>query len=223
MYKLSPSKAHRYLQCTASLKHDLPFTESPASVRGSELHDIAEKILKKFDSQSLFNQYNLNDYERFLIESYVSAVLQEYERIKGKELIVEEKTRTEIFGMSLNMILDTLILGRKSAIIIDLKTGNYNVDPEDNPQLMFYGYGVIMKYPKIKNLKLSIFQKGKMKSIDIKKGEVMDFFIEHAETFEKISRNELEYNPSEKACKFCDYRDKCPARAKWILERKDGE
>lgn len=223
MYKISPSKAHRYLQCTASLKYDKPFTETPASIRGTQLHDIAEKILKKHEPQKLYDEFELNDYERFLIDSYVSNVLQEYDKINGKQLVVEEKTSTSIFGLNLNMIIDTLIIGKRRAMVIDLKTGNFDVDPKDNPQLLFYGYGVVMKYPKLDKLQLSIFQKGKMKSVEITKGEIMDFFIDKAETFEKIRNNELEYNPSESACKFCDYKDKCPARAKWILERNNGK
>ena len=48
MYKLSPSKAHRYLQCTKSLEYDTEFVETPWTIRGNILHEFGEKsYLKK--------------------------------------------------------------------------------------------------------------------------------------------------------------------------------
>lgn len=218
MYKLSPSKAHRYLECTASLKHDLPFQETPASIRGSELHEAAERLFKEHGDATVLEQYNLNDYERFLINKYVNTIEEEKTKINANKVIVEEKTTINIYNNDINMIIDALIVGKNKAIIIDLKTGNYDVSPEDNAQLLFYGYGAITAYPHIKKLELAIFQKGKLRTTKISKGKVLDFFISKADVFEKISNNELEYTPSEKACKFCDYKNECMARAEWIVK-----
>ncbi len=78
-----------------------------------------------------------------------------------------------------------------------------------------------MKYPKINTLRLAIFQKGKMKIEEYKREDVLDFFIEKEEVFEQIRNNELTYNPSDKACKWCGNKKDYRARAEWIIGGKN--
>ena len=225
IYKLSPSKAHRYLECPQSLEYDLPFIETPATIRGNNLHTWAEKRLRVNNEQyftDFADEHEFNDYERFLIDGYVKAVLEEKFSINAHRMIVEQKENINIYDNSINLIVDTLLLARNSASIIDLKTGNVDVDVEDNEQLYFYGYMVVMKHKNIKRVRLSIFQKGRMKTIEATRDEILNFFIDKQDVFEAISKNELYYNPSDKACRFCAHKDKCLARAKWIINRSTG-
>jgi hypothetical protein len=221
MYKLSPSKAHRYLQCTKSLEFDTEFVESEASKRGTLLHTIGEMLIKEKENvDDIMDENNLSDYERFLVRAYADAVWEEYKNIGAKQLKVEEKITISLYQNQINLIMDALIIGNKVASVIDLKSGRGDVDPDENEQLIFYGFAVVIKFPSVKNLRLSIFQKGKMKTVEMTKSEILDFFMEKEEVFEKIANNQLEYNPSEKACKFCGNKDRCLARSQWILNGK---
>lgn len=221
MYKLSPSKAHRFLQCTKSLEFDIEFVETPASIRGSILHEYAQMILNSSnDIEQYYKEHNINSYEQFLVTSYAKAVWDEYFRIDAYKIEVENKHPIEIYGNTINLIIDALVLSKNEASILDLKSGNGEVDVHENEQLFFYGYAVLQRYPYIKKVTLSIFQKGKLKTVHKTANEIYDFFVEKHEIFDKIQKNMLEYNPSDKACKFCPIKNTCVARAKWIIGGK---
>ena len=220
MSKLSPSKAHRYLNCTKSLEFDTAFVETPWTIRGNILHEFGERKLLEKETQQFEEDNVFNDYEQFLIRSYVEAVNNEYNLIQADSLHVEEKEPIVLYGNKINLIIDALCLGKKIASIIDLKTGNNDISPVENEQLVFYAYSVLMKYPQVEIFRLSIFQKGKLKTEIVTREYVYDFFIQRFDIFDAISRNELTFRPSEKACKYCGNRTKCMARAEWIIGGK---
>jgi len=219
MYKLSPSKAHRYLNCTKSLEFDVDFVETPVTLRGSVLHKLAEMSLRNQETMEYIAEHKINEYELYLINEYVRAVWSETERLKG-DLVIEEKKPIIIFNNKINLIVDALIVGKNEASIVDLKTGNADVDVEENEQLYFYAYMVATQFDNIETFYINIFQKGIMKTFVVSKNQVFDFFLEKEHVFLKIENNELEYNPSDKACKYCAIKDKCMARAKWIIGGK---
>jgi len=221
MYKLSPSKAHRFLNCSKSLEHDVAFTETPMTIRGNVLHNLAQMLLSNEETQDFIRENKINEYEMYLIDSYVKACWNEFNRLGEDAIItVEQKRPIIIYNNSINLVIDCLITNRTEASILDLKSGNGDVDVEDNEQLYFYAYMVVLDNPGVEKLTLSIFQKGKLKSIVVSRKEVFDFFISRFEVFEKINNNQLEYKPSDKACKFCPIKDTCVARAKWIIGGK---
>ncbi len=220
MYKLSPSKAHRFLVCTKSLEHDVEFTETAVTIRGKMLHDLAEKKLREEDIFDFVKNNDINEYEHFLIDGYVKTVINEYYQLGAHTLQVEIKEPIFIYGNTINIVIDALVLAKVKASILDLKTGNTDVEITDNEQMMFYAYLVATKYPKINTIYISIYQKGRQKKHKILRSEVFDFFISKEHIFEKIRKNELEYNPSDSACKYCAIKKTCMARAKWIIEGK---
>lgn len=219
MYKLSPSKAHRYLNCTKSLEFDTDFIETPSTIRGSILHKLAEMMLMNQDTLEYIGENKINEYELYLINEYVKCVWRESERLNG-EIVIEQKKPIIIYNNDINLIIDALIVSETEASIVDLKTGNADVEVEENEQLYFYAYMVATQYDKIETFYLNIFQKGSLRTFVVSRADVFDFFIEKEEVFLKIAKNELEYNPSDKACKFCPIKDKCLARAKWIIGGK---
>jgi hypothetical protein len=170
--------------------------------------------------ETFIKEHKITDYEHYLVSGYVDAVWEEKQLIDAKEMIVEEKRNITLYDNSINLIIDTLLIGKDTVSIIDLKTGNNDIDPDDNEQLMFYAYSIVNDYIHIKNFRLSIFQKGKLKTTVVSLDEVLDFFMSKFLVFQKINKNELEYNPSDKACKFCAIKDTCRARAEWIIGGK---
>lgn len=223
MYKLSPSKAHRFLQCTASLKYDTEFVETAASKCGTLLHTLAEYYLKSKSKQEISNlisENKISDYEFNLIDAYTSFVLYQIDKIKGKELLIEFKTPFSIFGFTMNAIIDAVIIADTVATLIDLKTGSVYVDADDNEQLMYYAYIIFNVYPKIKTVYSYIYQNFQAKEFVITRSECFDFFIEKEPIYDAISRDELTYNPSDKACKYCGNKDSCLAWAYWVIGGK---
>jgi hypothetical protein len=220
MYKLSPSKAHRFLTCTKSLEFDVDFVESPVTIRGSLLHSIAEKMVLSQEIDHLIEEHKINEYEMFLMKEYAKKAWSEYHRISAHTMLVEQKTTMNIYGFSINLVIDVLVYNDTHASIIDLKTGNNNVDVADNEQLMFYGFSTIQTHPNIEEFTLSIFQKGKLKSITKTRSEILDFFMNTENIFESIKNNELTYQPSDKGCKYCAIKGSCMERARWIINGK---
>lgn len=219
-YKLSPSKADRYLQCSASLMYDEEFVESPASIRGSILHDYAEKLLRGKDTHAIVLDNALNDYEMGNINAYTIDVYREADLLDSDRIIVEEKVSVNMYGNKINMILDVLVLGETVASITDLKTGRGIVEVENNSQLFFYAFYVVMKYPRIERVRIAIFQNFKAKRIEVTKDEVLDFFMGKDTKFFEINNDDLQYSPSDKACQWCAHRKVCKARAEWIIGGK---
>lgn len=222
MSKLSPSKAHRFLNCTKSLEYDTAFVETPASIRGNILHEYAEKILKNQATDDFERENKIDDYEHFLVNAYADAVFEEMAFYQHNQLHTENKTSMQLFGNDINLIIDALLLSEanKMASIIDLKSGNYDIDPENNEQLLLYAFYVAQDHDFVENFRLSIFQKGKLKTWTITKKELYDYIISIYDTIDDINNNRLSYNPSDKACKFCEYKNKCIARAEWIVNGK---
>lgn len=222
-YKLSPSKAHRFLNCTASLLHDTEFVENIYTIRGNKLHTMGEMLIKGEDITDFCKENDINSYEHHFLTSYANAVINEYNKIDGSVLEIEVKRPINIFGFTSNSIIDALALSYDTASIIDLKTGRYEIDPVGNEQLYFYAYSIIMAYPSVKKVRLSIYQTCKMKTIEMGVDEILDFFMEKAEVFESIANDNLTYTPNEKSCKFCAIKDTCKARAEWILGGKKSD
>lgn len=224
-YSLSPSKAHRYLYCSASLLHDQPFVDTPITIRGKLLHQISELLIKGVDCDEIIKENNLNDYEIKLVTKYSELILNQIDSLQPDIFSVEVKQKINIFDTNINLIMDTLLINTRSGIsyIYDLKTGNNDVEVKDNEQLLFYALAVLLNYKDIGIIKVSIFQKMKNKELTLYPNEVYDFFIDKEDVFNKIKKNELEYHPSEKACKYCAFKNKCVARANWILEGKKND
>jgi hypothetical protein len=203
------------------LEYDTEFVETPWTIRGNILHEYGERKLLEKETETFENENKFSDYEKFLINGYVQAVMSEYNLIQADKMQIEVKEPIEIFGNTFNSIIDALLLAKRIASIIDLKTGNNDVAPDENEQLLFYAYGVLLRNPQIEIFRLSIFQKGKLKTEVVTREYIYDFFMEKFEVFDAISKNELTYNPSEKACKYCAFKEKCVARAKWVVGGKD--
>lgn len=220
MFKLSPSKAHRYLQCTKSLEYDVEFVETPQTKRGSLLHKIAETMIKSQPFEELLVENGVDDYEFFILNSYVDSVFRECHRLNCENIEVEQKRSIKIFDININLIIDAMVVGTNEASIIDLKTGNGDVEVVDNEQLYFYAYALLTEKININKVSISISQKGKLKTIVLTREQVFDFFIEKENVFENIKNKELSFNPSEKACKFCAIKKTCVARANWIINGK---
>lgn len=218
-YKLSPSKAHIWLDCTLSLLDDT-FVETPATVRGTILHEIGEKLILGYDVEARMEKHQLNEYERFNVMKYAETVWEELDKIPNGEIYVENKVTLNIYQNSINMILDALIVGKHEATIVDFKSGNFDIEIEDNKQMLFYSMYVVTAYPHIQKINTIIFQKGKPKKKTLTPEEVIEFFKSKEQVFDDINNDRLSCTPSETVCRFASVEEVKIICAKWIVGGK---
>lgn len=153
------SVAKRILNCTQSvlLSRKVPKSPpSPDALEGTRLHEVTEKELDKF-----FNYLRKGpksgslpyDYTELGEPLVIEIIEHVYETILEKQLTQKYiKLEQEIYvskqfnmyGMADLIIVHTDSRGKRCGIIVDYKFGRHEVEGEDNPQLAFYAYGLLM-------------------------------------------------------------------------------
>ena len=174
---LSPSSAHRWLNCTAAprLEEHIQDRGSDYAREGSLAHAYCARHLKRFLGQNtqaeddeialLDDEYHTGEMDEYT-ETYKSIVLEEYSKAKAVTddalLLVERRLDfsqyiPDAFGTS-----DAIIVGDGTMTVIDFKYGKgVTVSAENNPQMMIYGLGAYLQYSfdfRIDTLSLMIIQ-----------------------------------------------------------------
>lgn len=136
--KLSPSGAHRWMRCPASLRReeDFPDESSVYAQEGTRAHEAAAAILEGREPQ--WEEDDVVSGMPEYVQSYVDLVR---ELAQGGTLLVEQRVSfspymggaaASAFGTS-----DAVILKDPTLTVVDLKYGmGVKVDAEDNEQLM---------------------------------------------------------------------------------------
>lgn len=237
---LSPSAAERFLACTASIQHQNKFAESKYSVLGDLQHTVGflrlEQLLKDVDNQKQIDKLTdpNNKYVRnggtiavkwdntceANVNEYVSYVKKLVKKLKPKIIFLEYRMKFNFYGYQMQGTADVaLVLENYDIVVIDFKSGRNAVDVEDNPQMLLYGMGFVQEVRnKLKNTPQNIIisicqplaqnQKALKYSIE----QVADWYRSLSKPMNAIIENRLTYNPTKKACHYCDYRDECMAR-----------
>jgi hypothetical protein len=207
MLKCSPSNAHQWALCPASLAY--PSVPSKDSEEGTKAHRQAARMLNKEEVEK--------EYE---VDSYVNYVQQQLLEPDSK-LFVEHK-------IDLNSIIDNcvgyadaIILKPSTLHIIDLKYGFNDVPVKNNLQLMLYAYGALMEFTEnpIEEIKITIVQPklSKIDSQDLTKAEIFSF-AHDIKIKAKIAKLQLElpeenrhFCPNPVSCKYCTHAAYCSA------------
>jgi hypothetical protein len=186
--EFSPSKAHRFLSCTAS--HDLEKRYldkySEAAREGSRAHALADHCLANGKEPSIFINGKICEtpqadgdthYDFFIAPStdipqntsqtfssisdeMVDAVTIYTRFITDKTRDFESEKRIEILPNDLCYGTADCVFVRKSTLyVVDFKYGaGVGVNAENNEQLMCYAYGEMRDKPEIRRAKLVIIQ-----------------------------------------------------------------
>lgn len=241
-YKLSPSASERFLICSASIKHQNPFSESIYSLKGNLQHEVAflrlEQMYKDVDNTKKINAlmdtskwyYNKDKSIKVkwdngcdkTVEEYISYIKKLHNHFKPKILFLEYNFNFMFYDYKMYGTADVaMVLENNDIVIVDLKTGRNKVETEDNSQMLLYGIGFIQEVSKKlkevpKRLIISICQPPayNIKAMVYSIEQVMAWYKKQSKQMWKINNDILEYVPNEKACKYCDYRDQCSARFK---------
>lgn len=157
--RLSPSAAHRWLACPASIRLTeqleamvgyVPPPDGEASVRGRAMHERAERellgmavdVLQSEEERSIVNAY----------VTYVNELREEIEEITGfpPRMLVEERVRTSVEDCWGTADCVMVSLETHEVWVIDLKTGHGRVSAEHNTQLMIYATAFVYSHQEIR-------------------------------------------------------------------------
>lgn len=158
---LSPSAAHRWLNCTAAprLEENAADNETDYAAEGTLAHAYCARHLKTFLGQDVtaenqeieeYAQYNSGEMAEYT-ETYKTIVLEKYNaaRAKTKDALLLVETRLdfsdyvpEAFGTA-----DAIIIADGTMEVIDFKYGKgVKVSATDNPQMKIYAIGAYNRF-----------------------------------------------------------------------------
>ena len=140
--ELHPSASSRWLSCPASASfQEEAGTSNPAAEEGTHAHEVLEKLLKgKEPPEHTKEMRRAVD----VAYGYIQERVQELEEWSGEAgFLVEEKLKVteHIEGTA-----DCVLISPDELEVVDYKHGiGVSVWPEENTQLMLYGWGAIQK------------------------------------------------------------------------------
>ena len=220
---LSPSAAHRWMNCppSACLEREFPSSSSEVAAEGTAAHALCEHKLRKFlklRSKRPHSDFEDDEMDR-CSDDYVSFVQEQMGEIPSPMVLVEQRldlTRyvPEAFGTA-----DCIIVGGDRLHIVDFKYGmGVLVEAEHNPQMMLYALGALELLDgiyDIQTISMSIFQprRENVCTWSLPKEELLrwarDDLVEKARL---AYMGEGEYRAGE-WCTFCRAAVRCRARA----------
>lgn len=229
---LSPSSAHRWLECTPSamLESQEPGISSIYAEEGTEAHALAEIKLsymlehispdeydtrfEHFRMTSKFYNSEFNEYVNAYCQEVMTIVKEDYKGLNVKVHLEDYATFEDIVpnggGTS-----DVVIVGNDFIHIIDLKFGKgVPVSAIGNPQLRLYALGAVKKYLRectCKETKMTIIQP-RLDNIStdfVSITELNDWGINYVKPRAELAiagKGELVAGDH---CKFCKLKGKC--------------
>lgn len=217
--KLSPSSSSRWMTCPGSV-HLEPDTKGNVSSiyaeKGTAMHDVSEQCLTKNLEPKSFIGKTVN---KQVITSDMADLVQVYvnymQALDGHKYYEEKVTLAEVINDCWGTA-DGIVVHGSVMQVIDLKTGGgVRVEAENNSQLLCYALGAYLKYGMIYDIDtitMTIVQPP-MNSIDswtISIKELMSFARELKQAYAAIQNEPTKFVSSEKACKWCHAKAKCP-------------
>ena len=229
---LSASSAHRWLNCTPSvrLEQDFEDRETDAAAEGTAAHAMAEHKLRramKLQSKKPVSTYDndemdeyTSDYTHFVLETLAEA----RKTCPDAILLIEQRLDfsswvPEGFGTG-----DALIVADEMLHIIDLKYGQgILVEAEHNPQMMLYALGALSIFDglyDIRTVSMTVFQprRENISTWTIPVTELTDWAEHTLKPLAALAyKGEGEYHPGA-WCVFCRAAVRCRARADANME-----
>lgn len=219
--KMSPSGAHRWMRCPASLllEQTMPDSSSKYAEEGTRAHALAAAVLEGQPDLGPADDISMVEY----ISDYAKLV-REY--AEGGTLLVEQRVEfskwidvPNSFGTA-----DAVILHPDRLTIIDLKYGmGVEVDAFENEQLMLYALGCLHEFDWAGDFTevVMVIHMPRRNYVGEYALPVDDLkaFAEKAKAAAALALTpDAPYVPGEKQCRFCKAKATCPAIREEILD-----
>lgn len=225
--RFGPSKAHRVIDCPASLRQDEMHADTPNyhAAYGSVAHELAERILKTGGVASMFiGEVVEHDGYKIIVDEEMAEGVTRYVAwcsvIPGDHFIENRVDISRWTPVAEQFGTADFIAARPGHITVsDLKFGKgVQVFAEENPQAILYALGAIGEWNWLYDFKTVTVQiiQPRLDWID-----TWDTTVEHLlnrgeyirERFTLALQPDAPFGPSEKACKFCKAAPTCRALA----------
>lgn len=222
----SPSAAHRWMRCPGSLfmeSSEAPSTSAFAE-EGTRAHDLAAAILGGLDVRSgdpemLMHVNTYVDVVRKLADGYGKV------HVETKVDFSKALRQPDSFGTS-----DCIIVHAPLLTVVDFKYGmGVKVEAEGNEQMMLYALGAMYSlrlWKQIEAVQMVIVQPriNNISSCLIQIEDLVTFETEARlaaqranAVIEAGAATHDDLNPTDKGCRFCKAKAKCPALAEHVF------
>lgn len=220
--RLSPSSSSRWLSCTASVEANEKYIDkgNSSAAWGTNVHYLGEQLLK--GNSINVGEKHVEQGVSFVVDDEMLATAEDYVDYvnsfidKKSVVLIEEKFDLGFISPNQFGTSDATVLNGTHLHVFDLKTGRNIVMAEGNTQMMMYGLGAIHELEDIYDIEtitLHIVQTraGHVDSWDLDLKTINLFKMMAQVQAQAIIKGEVEFNPSEKACKWCNHQTNCEA------------
>ena len=234
--ELSPSAAHRWLRCQASivLSKDIENTSSQFAAEGTVAHEIGYLCLRDgLAPETFLGQTLTHDGYSFVVDAAMAAHVQTYvdyvQRLSGHLLPEQKLPIMHITGeQGAHGTADAVVIADDVMHIVDLKYGmGVKVEATGNEQLQIYALAALHFYDMLADFSkvcLHIVQPriDHIDSWEVSVDDLKEFgfdvrlaaqWVDEA----KVELQEKHFVPGTKQCKFCPAKGQCKPLADHIL------
>lgn len=239
---LSPSAAHRWMNCTAAplLERDVEDKSSTFAEEGTLAHAYCAKKLKEFlglavdeekaEIAQLNEQYHSGEMDEYT-DTYKTIVLEKFNAARAKtkdaQLLVEVKLDfshyvPDAFGTS-----DAIIIADGVMEVIDFKYGKgVKVSAVENPQMMIYALGAWdlfnFEYD-IRKVRMTIVQPriDNLSEFELDAADLINWAVDELQP----KANEAYAGGKQKPgnwCQFCKVKANCKALSSMCIEAQQA-
>lgn len=236
---LSPSAAHRWINCTAAprLEANEPDSTSSYATEGTLAHAYCAMKLKEFlgydisgetaEIEQLDAEYHTGEMDEYT-DTYKTIVLEKYNAaragIPDAQLLIETRLDFSNYIPDAFGTADAIIIADGTMEVIDFKYGKgVKVSAYRNPQMMIYALGAYDRFNfeyKIDRVRMTIIQP-RIDNLSEFELPVPDLLAWVGETLVPKAREAYEGSGPQKPgewCRFCKVKSKCRALAKLCTE-----
>ena len=226
--KLSPSGAHRWLQCPASVAMEAQLPEAPRSsafaAEGTAAHQLAENCLRaNIDAGNSLGQTICADGMDFTVDAEMVSAVQAYlDNVRGRagQLFVEQRVALDRWVPGSFGTADAVVIDGSTLHVVDLKYGKgIPVNAERNPQIMCYALGVLDAYDYIygiEDVHLVVHQP-RLNSVSewrTSRSELLEWGANVLKPAAKLAMSgDAPFNPGPSQCRWCAAQPICRAAA----------
>ena len=244
--RLSPSSAHRWIHCPASvlLAEDagqVPDEDSAYAAEGTRAHVLCEieasrhfgwiddlEYKRRRDTwlMTLEGEHEEEDMQA-AADGYVIRLQQIVDANPGAVVLLEQRMDTGVpdcWGTG-----DAIIIAPGLIHVVDMKYGTgVRVEAIDNPQLMLYGVAALDTFDiigEVEDVCVEVYQP-RLEHFEVyclKAGDLRAWRDSIIPVAEAALQGGAEFGPSEEACRWCPVAGECSARARFVAVQEFGE